>query len=156
MKNGDFIATSYEHDTYGATSEDPHLKMEMTKKRFHKTESLFDTVRGYEILHPEARKMLVTVGMTSMVAREFIMKNPEYGLILLKYLKPFDVRIRDEIQHVEEFTVLEMNYGGQLSELFRREVGHDFFAQRKLFTYGKYDLFPFTRESFDTIHEERK
>jgi 2-oxoglutarate ferredoxin oxidoreductase subunit alpha len=42
VKYGDFIATSYEHDEYGATSEDRDMKIRMTEKRFHKTDSLFD------------------------------------------------------------------------------------------------------------------
>ncbi len=41
-ENGDFIATSYEHDEYGATSESPEMKEKMTKKRAHKLDNFFE------------------------------------------------------------------------------------------------------------------
>jgi 2-oxoglutarate ferredoxin oxidoreductase subunit alpha len=41
-KNGDFIATSYEHDEYGATSEDTKNKELFTEKRFKKLENFFE------------------------------------------------------------------------------------------------------------------
>jgi 2-oxoglutarate ferredoxin oxidoreductase subunit alpha len=39
--NGDFIATSYEHDEYGATSEDPEVKKAMTEKRWRKLSNFY-------------------------------------------------------------------------------------------------------------------
>ena len=41
-ESGDFIATSYEHDEYGATSEDPDMKAKMTIKRAHKLDDFFE------------------------------------------------------------------------------------------------------------------
>lgn len=48
---GDFIATSYEHDEYGATTESPEMKVKMTQKRFKKLENFFEKegVTGYEV-----------------------------------------------------------------------------------------------------------
>lgn len=95
----------------------------MTEKRFHKTDSLFSqSIHGYEIIHPRAKKMFVVAGMTSMIARSFVEQHPEYGLIIIRYLKPFDLRIREEISDVEEFIFLEMNYSGQLERLVREEI----------------------------------
>lgn len=154
VKNGDFIATSYEHDTYGATSEDRAMKIRMTEKRFHKTDSLFsESIHGYEIVHPRAKKMFVVAGMTSMVARSFVQQHPEYGLIIIRYLKPFDLRIREEISEVEEFIFLEMNYSGQLKMLFQNEVGYEVLVGKKLNVYSKVDLLPFTLENLDTVKE---
>lgn len=41
-KNGDFIATSYEHDEYGETSENFEMKEKMTEKRWRKLENFFE------------------------------------------------------------------------------------------------------------------
>jgi 2-oxoglutarate ferredoxin oxidoreductase subunit alpha len=41
-KHGDFIASSYEHDEYGATSEDIENKKKFTEKRFKKLENFFE------------------------------------------------------------------------------------------------------------------
>ena len=126
----------------------------MTEKRFHKTDSLFsESIHGYEIVHPRAKKMFVVAGMTSMVARSFVQQHPEYGLIIIRYLKPFDLRIREEISEVEEFIFLEMNYSGQLKMLFQNEVGYEVLVGKKLNVYSKVDLLPFTLENLDTVKE---
>lgn len=41
-KDGDFIATSYEHDEYGATTEQRAMKVAMTQKRWRKLENFFE------------------------------------------------------------------------------------------------------------------
>lgn len=40
-KDGDFIATSYEHDEFGATTEEPDMKVKMTEKRAKKLENFY-------------------------------------------------------------------------------------------------------------------
>ena len=72
--NGDYIATSYEHDEYGATNEESSLKMKFTEKRFKKLENFFEKegIKGYEIINPDAKKYLITTSFTSYNAREFI------------------------------------------------------------------------------------
>ena len=40
-KNGEFISSSYEHDEYGATSEDSENKKLMTQKRWKKLQNFF-------------------------------------------------------------------------------------------------------------------
>ena len=57
-KNWDFIATSYEHDEYGATSEDSDLKVKFTQKRFKKLQNFFEKegISWYKIINPTAKK----------------------------------------------------------------------------------------------------
>lgn len=40
--NGDFIASSYEHDEYGATTEEMDMKIKMTEKRAKKLENFYE------------------------------------------------------------------------------------------------------------------
>ena len=110
--NGDFIATSYEHDEFGATTEEPDMKVKMTEKRFKKLENFFEKegISGYEIftalspnLSPEGRKelpkkMFITMSFTAYNAKEFVKNNPEYGLIIIKFLKPLDKRLVKDIE----------------------------------------------------------
>ena len=51
-KQGDFIATSYEHDEFGATTEEPAMKVAMTQKRAKKLENFFqkEGILGYEFV----------------------------------------------------------------------------------------------------------
>jgi 2-oxoglutarate ferredoxin oxidoreductase subunit alpha len=41
--------------------------------------------------------MIVTYSFTRYTAEHFIKQNPEYGLIIIKFLKPIDTKLRDEI-----------------------------------------------------------
>lgn len=41
-EQGDFIATSYEHDEYGATTEEMDMKVKMTEKRAKKLQNFFE------------------------------------------------------------------------------------------------------------------
>ncbi|PIE85634.1 hypothetical protein CSA08_01090, partial [Candidatus Gracilibacteria bacterium] len=115
-KYGDFIATSYEHDEYGATTEDTKIKQKMTEKRFRKLNNFFKTQeeKGYEIINPEARKKFILTGFNSYVTKEFVRKNPEFGIIIIKVLKPLNKEILDQIKKLDELIFIENNYSGQL------------------------------------------
>lgn len=117
-ENGDFIATSYEHDEYGATTESPEIKGKMTEKRAKKLENFFEKegYRGYEMVNGGAKKIIVTLSANRIVAEDFIAENGEYGLMVVKFLLPLDARIRDELIGKEEVIFMEGNYSGQLEE----------------------------------------
>ena len=64
-ERGENMMTSYEHDEYGATNEDPETKKKMQDKRFKKMETFIkqeftDQFYGYEIINPDAEKFFVT------------------------------------------------------------------------------------------------
>ncbi len=151
-ENGDFIATSYEHDEYGATSEDPDLKAKMTIKRAHKLDDFFEKegIKGYEIINPEAKKMIVTLSANRFVAEDFITDNPEYGLMIVKFLLPLDLRIRDEIEGKSEVVYLENNYTGQLENHLVRSLELRNIPWLTITNFRKYTLYPFYREDLDT------
>jgi 2-oxoglutarate ferredoxin oxidoreductase subunit alpha len=77
MENGEFITTSYEHDEYGATSEEPENKKLMNDKRFKKLDTFVQQeftkdFYGYDIINPEAKIFFVTFGMNRYVLEEYI------------------------------------------------------------------------------------
>ncbi len=156
-KNGDFIATSYEHDEYGATSEDSDLKKAFTEKRWKKLQDFFkkEGYLGYEVVNKEAKKMLVVTSFTSYTAREFVRQNPEYGLIIVKFLKPIDERLRDELVWKEEVIFVESNYSGQVEKYLSNELGLKYIDGLKISSLRKYDLFPFYIEDFRELNNNK-
>jgi 2-oxoglutarate ferredoxin oxidoreductase subunit alpha len=69
-ENGDFIATSYEHDEYGATTEEMDMKVKMTEKRAKKLENFYakEGIMGYRVVNPTAKKMILTFSLTAYTA----------------------------------------------------------------------------------------
>ena len=152
-KNGDFIATSYEHDEYWATSEDPLVKKAFTEKRWKKLENFFERewYSWYEVVNPSAKKMLIVTSFTSYTAREFVKNNSEFGLIIIKFLKPLDARLRKEIENKEEIIFIESNYSGQLENYISKELGLKYIPNLKISNLRKYELFPFYIEDFNSL-----
>ncbi len=159
--DGEFIATSYEHDEYGATSEESAMKVAMTQKRWKKLENFFEKegIKGYEIftspdssesgLNPQ--KIIITTSYTSYTAKEFVKNNPEFGLIVIKFLKPLDARLRDELIGKKEVIFVESNYSGQLENYIVKEFGLKYIDGLTIKSLRKYDLFPFYYEDFETL-----
>jgi 2-oxoglutarate ferredoxin oxidoreductase subunit alpha len=67
--------------------------------------------------------MLVISGFTRYTAEHFVKNNPEFGLIIIKFLKPLDERLRDEIAKLEEVIFVESNYSGQIENYITKELG---------------------------------
>ncbi len=152
-KNWDFIATSYEHDEYWATTEDTILKQKFTRKRFKKLKDFYkkEGLSWFEIINPSAKKMLVIAWFTRYTAEYFIKNNPEYGLIIIKFLKPLDERLRDKIEKLEEVIFVESNYSGQIENYITKELGLKYIDWLKISNLRKYDLFPFYIEDFENL-----
>lgn len=152
-KNWDFIATSYEHDEYWATSEDSDLKKLFTEKRFKKLENFFERewISGYEIINKDAKKIIITTSYTSYTAKHFVKNNPEFGLIIIKVLKPVNEKIREELKDKQEVIFVESNYSGQLENYLTKELGLNYIDWLKISNLRKYDLFPFYIEDFNEL-----
>ncbi len=150
-ESGDFIATSYEHDEYGATTESPEMKGKMTVKRAKKLDNFFEKegTRGYEMVNGGAKKIIVTLSGNRIVAEDFIADNSEYGLMVVKFLLPLDARIRDELIGKEEVIFMENNYSGQLEEHLVKSLDLDHIDGLKISNFRKYTLYPFYREDLD-------
>ena len=73
-EGGDFIATSYEHDEYGTTTEERHMKVAMTEKRARKLENFYEKegIMGYRVVNPTAKKMILTFSFTAYTAEAWV------------------------------------------------------------------------------------
>ncbi|MCX6824750.1 MAG: hypothetical protein NTY80_00865 [candidate division SR1 bacterium] len=162
VENGEFIATSYEHDEYGTTNEDPIIKKQQLEKRFKKMETFIQQeftkdFYGYEIINPEAKEFFVTFGVNRYVIEEFIrIKNSKFkiqngsvkfGLIIIKCLQPFDMRLKEfldiNVKKIKKLIFVEMNYSGQLQELLTHKCRlNDKKWNNKIKNIRKYSLYP--------------
>ena len=125
-----FIATSYEHDEYGATNEEPTTKGKMTEKRAEKLITFVknefnENFYGYEIINPEAENFYITMGINRYALEANIRGKSDFGLIIVKSLYPFDPRLQEFLESKKEkiksLIFVEMNHSGQLEDLVRKE-----------------------------------
>jgi len=67
--------------------------------------------------------MLVVTSFTTYTAKEFVKSNSEFGLIILKFLKPLDERLRADIEKLDEVIFIESNFSGQIENYLTKELG---------------------------------
>jgi 2-oxoglutarate ferredoxin oxidoreductase subunit alpha len=67
--------------------------------------------------------MLIVTSFTTYTAKHFVKNNPDFGLIIIKILKPLDERLRKEIENKEEIIFIENNFSGQLEKYLTNEFG---------------------------------
>lgn len=154
--NGDFIATSYEHDEYGSTSEDSTMKVAMTEKRMKKLINFFkeQNIDGYHYFgNKNAKKIIITYSFTSYTAQSFISKNPEFGLMIITVLKPLNTKIRDFIKTIapDELIFVENNYSWQMENYLSNNLWLKYMDNINISHMRKYDLMPFYIEDFNTL-----
>jgi len=160
----EFIATSYEHDEYGATNENPIIKKQQQDKRFTKLETFVQQeftkeFTGYEIINPEAKEFFVTFGVNRYVIEEYMsIKNSKlkdwklkYWLIVIKVLQPLDMRLKvfldTNVKKIKKLIFVEMNYSWQLQELITNKCWlHDKKWNNKITNIRKYTLYPIFAE----------
>jgi 2-oxoglutarate ferredoxin oxidoreductase subunit alpha len=120
---GEYIATSYEHDEYGATSEDAHMKVAMTEKRMRKLDSIETcdepiSAKGYTVHNPEAKIFFVTYGFNAYLFQEYTRSHPEFGAIILERISPFPQQLvrflQSRSEHINELRFVDGNMSGQL------------------------------------------
>ena len=162
IENWEFIWTSYEHDEYWATSEEPEVKKIMTEKRHQKlktfVEKEFDSdFYWYEIINPEAKKFFITFGFNKYALENYIADKHELWLIVITVVQPIDIRLKkffeDNFDSIEELIFVEMNYSWQMETYLRNQFG--MITERwnkKIKNIRKYTLYPFFEEDFDATN----
>ncbi|MCX6824254.1 MAG: hypothetical protein NT085_03945 [candidate division SR1 bacterium] len=136
-ENGEFIATSYEHDENGATNEDPIIKKQQQDKRFKKLETFVQQEFTKDFLEEYIRTKNK--------------KNVKYGLIVIKVLQPLDIRLKEfldtHVKHIKKLIFVEMNTSGQLQELITNKCWlNDKKWNNKVTNIRKYTLYPIFAE----------
>ena len=153
-KNTTFIATSYEHDEYGFTNENPDIKKEMMEKRARKIGSFIKKefnkdFYGYEIINPEAKNFYVTMWINRYPLQEFIKDKKDRGIIVVKYCYPFDKRLKEFLENnknIESLVFVEMNQSWILEDVVRKECELYGDWNKKITHKRKYNLYPIFQE----------
>ncbi|MFC2696182.1 MAG: 2-oxoacid:acceptor oxidoreductase family protein [Candidatus Absconditicoccaceae bacterium] len=152
-----FIATSYEHDEYGSTNEEPTMKGKMMEKRAQKLKTFVEQefnsdFYGYEIINPDAEIFYITMGINRYALEQHIKGKAEMGLVVIKSLSPFDPRLKtflDEYEKkIKRLIFVEMNQSGILEDLVRKECELYGEWKSKISHQRKVTLYPIFQEEF--------
>lgn len=150
-----FIATSYEHDEYGSTNEEPTMKGKMMEKRAQKLKTFVEQefnsdFYGYEIINPDAEIFYITMGINRYALEQHIKDKAEMGLIVIKSLSPFDPRLKAFLEEhekkIKRLIFVEMNQSGILEDLVRKECELYGEWNKKIEHFRKITLYPFFEE----------
>lgn len=153
-----FIATSYEHDEYGSTNEEPTMKGKMMEKRAQKLKTFVEQefnsdFYGYEIINPEAETFYITMGINRYAIQQAIKGKAELGLIIIKSFSPFDPRLKafldEHAQQIKKLIFVEMNQSGILEDLVRKECELYGEWKEKLAHQRKVTLYPIFQEEIN-------
>ncbi|MBB1556986.1 MAG: hypothetical protein HG439_000615 [candidate division SR1 bacterium] len=157
-----FIASSYEHDEYGFTNEEPTIKGEMMEKRARKIQTFIqnefnENFYGYEIINPEAKNFFITMGVNRYALEQWIKNNSEYGLIIVKSLYPFDPRLKAFLEKnregIQNLIFVEMNHSGMLEDLVRKECELYGDWNSKISHQRKVTLYPLFEEEIQAVQD---
>ena len=148
VENTTFIATSYEHDEYWFTNEEPNTKKAMMEKRARKLETFIkeefnEEYYWYEIINPEAKTFYITMWINRY---PHIKNNKDLWLIIIKSFQPFDKRLKTFIdkneKNIESLIFVEMNHSWILEDLVRKECELYNARNNKITHQRKYNLYP--------------
>lgn len=133
--------TSYEHDEYGTTTEDPEMITKMQDKRMKKKSLIEREIEELKMVKTfgEGDKVLVSWGSSKSATKEAGLKAG-YKVVEIMCFKPFpEKQFKRAVEGAEKIVVAEANRLGQAAEIIEKYVTVD---QKIL----KYDGRPFYEE----------
>ena len=149
--NTTFIASSYEHDEYWFTNEEPNTKKSMMDKRAKKLETFTKEefnkdFHWYEIINQNAKTFYITMWINRYPIENHIKDKTELWLIIIKSFQPFDKRLKSFLDENEKnikwITFVEMNQSWILEDLVRKECELYNNWNNKINHQRKYNLYP--------------
>ncbi len=122
MKGGEYVATSYEHDESGFTTEDPEMRVKQVRKRARKIREI-----PPEWIQPrvfgEGDVLVVGFGSVLMTALE-AMRIRKFTYLHIPVLSPFPAdEVRSIIERFDKHLIVENNHDGHLRGLIREKTG---------------------------------
>lgn len=136
-------ATSYEHDEYGFTIEEPKMAVKMNDKRFRKFEVLSREVKekfSPLLTYGKGKKLLISWGSTKGAILDALSQMKNFKFLEVSYISPFPgEQLARELKKAEDVVLLENNVTGLLGDIIREKTGY--LIKKKVL---KYDGRPFT------------
>ncbi|MCL5784104.1 MAG: 2-oxoacid:acceptor oxidoreductase subunit alpha [Patescibacteria group bacterium] len=139
-----FIASSYEHDSQGLTTEDEKERVVQMKKRMTKLETCaHEDMPSPQLFGPEeARVTFVSWGSNKGSILQAMKDFPDVNFLHLTWMNPFPSEVVKTILQKASYLVgVECNYSGQLMDLIREKTGIEILDKML-----KYDGRPFYPE----------
>jgi 2-oxoglutarate ferredoxin oxidoreductase subunit alpha len=128
VKNGNFIANSYEHDESGIVTEAAVGRVKMASKRLKKAIAVGNAAQPPVVIGPsKADISFVSWGTTKGPVIEAMSLLSKMGiksnLIHFSWLYPFPVQAADILKNASRLILVEQNTTGQLGGLIRKYTG---------------------------------
>ncbi len=137
-------ATSYEHNEYGLTVEDPYWAQKMADKRFKKLPHLEKEI---ERLNPvsvygKGENLLISWGSPKGAILDALPQLKNFRFLQISYLSPFPgEKVKKEISKSKKVILIENNTTGPLGDVIAEKTGN--ILKNKIL---KYDARPFTAD----------
>ena len=147
-------ATSYEHDEYGFTTEDPKMITAMNDKRKRKSVALGKEASKYLpiVSRGKGSKVIVLAGSVKGAVIDALPFLNGWRAIQIRHLEPFPKKeFLKAIKGAREVVVIESNSTGLLTDIIREKTGIE--VKRNIL---KYDGRPFTSDEVISAIKEKK
>ncbi|OGH09725.1 MAG: hypothetical protein A2152_03890 [Candidatus Levybacteria bacterium RBG_16_35_6] len=138
-----FIANSYEHDSYGFSTEETDEINKQMEKRMRKLKTLESEMPDPTLFGPcDADITLVSFGSNKGSILEALKLFNNVNFLHLTWLNPFPVKRVKEILEKSRYVIdVEANFTGQLANLIKGKTGFEIKDR-----FLKYDGRPFFKE----------
>jgi 2-oxoglutarate/2-oxoacid ferredoxin oxidoreductase subunit alpha len=145
VKNGEFLANSYEHDEFGFSTEDSEKTIKMADKRMKKMETAIKiSPKPLFFGSDKAKKLIISWGSLKgpiLEALESMKNKDDYMFLQIRTLWPINPDLRILIEKFKEIIVIENNQTSQVAQILKSQFN---FNPTK--TILKYDGRPFFPE----------
>lgn len=137
---GIYTCAGDEHDEVGEITEDAETRKQMVERRAQKLEQIQKELPAPELLGiKNAEVVVVSWGSNKGALIEAVERlnaeGEKIGLLLIKYMCPFQsVKIKELLEH-KKLILIENNYSGQLGELLREKTGVETQENNKILRY---------------------
>jgi 2-oxoglutarate ferredoxin oxidoreductase subunit alpha len=142
---GPFVrATSYEHDEYGHTIEDPEWTVKMNDKRFKKLKYLRQEINKLNPvkMYGKGKNLIIGWGSTKGAIIDALPGLKGFQFMQISYISPFPKEIvKRGIEKAKKVILVENNVTGLLGDIIAEQTGYQ--IKDKVL---KYDARPFVSE----------
>ena len=157
VKNGMFLSTGLEHNTYGKPAEGPADRVMEMEKRHRKFSGVSKAIQPFTVSHEETDCDVLLVGIASTngaieeAEAALAAEGVKVNHLHLRLLSPFPAEeLRPYIEGAKKVLIVEENLTAQLRELFAIHFAcHD-----KLLSLLQYDGTPFMASTIEAKVKE--
>ncbi len=136
-------ATSYEHDEYGNTTEEPEWMVKMNKKRFKKIKYLNQEISKLNPInvYGKGKNLVIGWGSTKGAILDSLPELGDFRFLQISYIAPFPKKaVEKEIKKSKRVVLIENNATGLLGDIIAEQTG--FIIKEKVLKYNARPFVP--------------